>query len=98
MPTGLLDDVPKSASDDQVTCDYGGVGGLYANGTTDEESNNDDNHFLGASVTNVNHVDVTADFHQGDFGVTSDKETTVHLLYGLGNIRKRTWESILCIK
>ena len=35
MPTGLLDDVPKSTGDDQVTCDYGGVGGSHENGTTD---------------------------------------------------------------
>ena len=107
MPTGLLDDVPKSAGDDQVTCDYGCVAGSYENGTTDKESGNDDNHFLRASDTNVNHVDVTppnhsenenVDFHQGNFSVTSDKETTIHLLDGLGKMRKRKWESILCIK
>ena len=100
MPTGLLDDVPKSAGDDQVTHDYCGVGGSHENGTTDEESDNDDNRFLGASDTNVIHVDVTppnhsenenAHFHQGNFGVTSDKETTIHLLDGLGKMRKRKW-------
>ena len=93
MPTGLLDDIPESAGDDQVTCAYGGVGGSHENGMTDEESDNDDNHFLGASDTTVNHVDVTppnhsenenAHFHQGNIGVTSDKEATIHLLYGLG--------------
>ena len=56
-----------------------GVGGSYENGMTDEESDNDDNHFPEASDTNVNHVDITppnhtenenADFYQGNFGVT----------------------------
>ena len=107
MPTGLLDDVPACAGDDQVTHDYGGVASSHENGTKDEESDNDDNHFPGASDTNVNHVDVTppnhtengnADLYQGNFYVTSDKETTIHLLDGLGKMRKRKWESILHIK
>ena len=107
MPTGLPDDVPKSAGDDQVTHDYGGVGGSHENSTIHEESDNDGNHFLGASDTNANHVDLTQpnhsaneniDFHQGNFSVTSDKETTIHLLDGLCKMRKRKWESILCIK
>ena len=49
MPTGFLDDVPESAGDYQVTCDYGGVASSHENGTTDKESDNADNHFLGAS-------------------------------------------------
>ena len=107
MPIGLLDDVPKSAGDDQVTHDYGSVAPSHENGTTNEESDNDDNHFPGASDTNVDHDDVTppnhtenenADFHQGKFGVTSDKETTINLLGGLGKMRKRKWESILHIQ
>ena len=107
MLTELPDDVPASAGNDQVTHEYGNVAPSHENDTTDEESDNDDNHFPGATDTNVDHVDVTppnhneneyADFHQGNFGVTSDKDTTIHLLGGLGKMRKRKWESILCIK
>ena len=107
MPTGLLCDVAKSADDGHIIHDYSGVGGSHENGTTDEENDNDGNHFLGANDANVNHVDVilsshsgneNADFHQGNFGVASDKETTIHLLDGLGKMRKRKWESILHIK
>ena len=63
MPTGIPDDVPASAVDDQVTHGYGGVAGSHENGTTDEESDIDDNHFPGASDTNVNHVDLTPPNH-----------------------------------
>ena len=59
----------------------------HENGSMDEECDNDDNNFLGASDTNVNHVDVTppshcenenTEFYQGNYGVTNDKETTIH--------------------
>ena len=53
VQTGLLDDVPESACDCHVTHDYGGIGGSHENGFTDEESDNDDNHILGASDANV---------------------------------------------
>ena len=107
MPTELPDDVPSSAGNDHVMHEYGNVAPLHENDTTDEESDSDDNHFPGASDTNVDHVDVTppnhneneyADFHQENFDVTSDKDTTINLLGGSGKMRKRKQESILCIK
>ena len=107
MPTELPDDVPASAGNDHGTHEYGNVAPSHENDTTDEESDSDDNCFPGVSDTNVDHVDVTqpnhneneyADFHQGNFDVTSDKDTTINLLGGLGKMRKRKWESILHIK
>ena len=54
-------------------------------------------HHVG--VTPLNHSEnENPDFHQGKFGVTSDKETTIHLLDGLGKMRKRKWELICNVK
>ena len=78
IPTGLLDDVLQVQVMTKLHMTMVVVANAHENGTTDEESDNDDNHFPGASDTNVDHVGVTppnhtenenTDFHQGNFSV-----------------------------